>query len=92
MPTTASLAYKRSLPGFTGKLTAEQDCNAERKVQLFKQDAGPDTKLDTETSSATGAYKFKGRAKNGKYYVKAPKDDRGDVVCGAAKSSNVTVG
>ncbi len=91
-PTTASLNYKRALPGFTGKLNAESGCAAERKVQLFKRDAGPDTKLDTKTSSATGGYTFKGKAKNGTYYVKAPKDDRGEVICGAAKSDTVKVG
>ncbi len=91
-PTTASLNYKRALPGFTGKLTADEDCDSDRKVQLFKQDAGPDTKIDTKTSAGDGSYKFKGKAKNGTYYVKAPKDDRGSVICGLGKSSNVKVG
>ncbi len=92
VPTTASLAYKSALPGFTGKLVATDGCQAERQVRLFKVDAGPDTKVDTATSADGGGFKLKGRAKKGTYYVKAPPDLRDDLTCGVAKSSNVRVG
>ncbi len=92
VPTTAIFGYKPSLPGFAGKLTADEGCDSERTVHLFKIDAGTDTKLGTKTSAADGSYRFKGRAKRATYYVKAPKDNRGDLICATDKSSNVKVG
>ncbi len=92
--TTASLKHKPSLPGFTGDLTAAEGCDAGRKVHLYKVDAGPDTHLDTKTSSSDGFYKFKRRTPRATYYVKVVKDDRtvaAELVCAAAKSSNVKV-
>ena len=41
---------------------------------------------------ADGSYRFRGKAKNASYYVKAPEDNRGDLICATDKSSNVKVG
>ncbi len=92
VPTTATLRYKPALPGFTGKLTADDGCAGDRKVQLFKVTAGSDAKLETKTTGDDGSYKFKGKPKNGTYYVKTPKANRGDWICGGDKSPNVKVG
>ena len=67
-----SIAYSAETDLFKGILSAEDDgCITGKRVSVFHVDAGPDTRIGSDTTGATGRYKVPKSKVNGKYYAKA---------------------
>jgi subtilisin-like proprotein convertase family protein len=89
-----TVTVKYNARKFRGVLDAwaTTQCEAAKPVTVFKRRSGPDKKLGTAITGATGAYTLSKRAKPGKYYASAAALVVPDVAaCRAAKSRTITV-
>ena len=71
---TLSLKYKKRKGAFVGKLKSPDYPSLRDgvKVTVWKQRPGPDKKVGTTSTKASGAYKLERKRKPGKYYAVAP--------------------
>lgn len=89
-----TISYRAAVQKFRGKLTGTaQGCVARRTVTLWQVRTGPDRKLKTVKSGATGGWSVKLPGERGKrYYAKAPQELVATTgICSAVKSSTVRV-
>lgn len=87
-----SLAYSAKARKFTGRLTSGgwQPCAASQKVSVFRKVTGPDDKLGTVRTSATGHFSLDKRLTRGSAYAVAPKSSKPSTgVCLGASSGLV---
>jgi hypothetical protein len=91
---TLTLAYSKKKKAFSGKLKAPKDpdtCAAKQKVSVFKKRKGPDLKLGSPKTNASGSYTLKNSGKKGTYYSSVPSAKHGITTCKAAKSDTVQI-
>jgi hypothetical protein len=92
VPRTLSLAYRAKTGLLKGRLrSARPECVDSQALQLFRVMKGPDHRIGTPTTSATGAYSLKRkRLKKGTYYALAPESNPNPgLTCLKAKSKSI---
>jgi hypothetical protein len=66
-----SLSLRYSKRSFRGRLTSTaQHCYAQRKVSVLRKRPGPDAKIGSDVTDASGRYVVPARRRNGKFYAK----------------------
>lgn len=66
-----TIRYFNGLKSFQGKLTPAGPCATAADVEVFKRRPGPDRRLGSATTDASGKYRLPRKRRPGRYYVTA---------------------